>query len=162
MKEAILQLALEFVDLDRAIRVAEESVKGGADWLEAGTPLIKSEGLEAVTKLKAKFPDKLIVADMKVMDAGRIEVESAAKAGADLIECLGVAPDATIRECIKAARNYGAKIVVDTIGIKNVSKRAPFLYASLRAAAPPRGTRRPLRRGSRRGVGRPPSASRHR
>ena len=124
MKEAILQLALDFVDLDRAIRVAEESVKGGADWLEAGTPLIKSEGLEAVRKLKAKFPDKLIVADMKVMDAGRIEVESAAKAGADLIDCLGAAPDATIRECIKAARNYGAKIVVDTIGIKNVAKRA--------------------------------------
>lgn len=120
----ILQLALDFVDLDRALKVAEEAVRGGVDWLEAGTPLIKSEGLEAVRKLKAKFPDKTIVADMKVMDAGRTEVECAAKAGADVIDVLGVAPDATIEECIKAARNYGAKIVVDTIGMKSVKKRA--------------------------------------
>ena len=110
MKEPILQLALDFVDLDRAIRVAEESIKGGVDWLEVGTPLIKSEGLESIRKIKAKFPDKVIVADMKIMDAGRVEVECAAKAGAYVIDCLGVAPDATVRECIKAAKNYGAKI----------------------------------------------------
>jgi len=124
MKQPVLQLALDFVDIDRAIKVAEESVLGGIDWLEAGTPLIKSEGLEAVRQLRAKFPDKVIVADMKVMDAGRVEVECAAKAGADIIDCLGVAPDATLRECIKAAKNYGAKIVVDTIGVKNVKERA--------------------------------------
>ncbi len=124
MKGPILQLALDFVDLDRAIRVAEESVKGGVDWLEAGTPLIKSEGIEAVRTMKAKFTDKVIVADMKIMDAGRIEVECASKAGADVVDVLGAAPDSTIRECIKAATNYGAKIVVDTIGIKNVRERA--------------------------------------
>jgi 3-hexulose-6-phosphate synthase/6-phospho-3-hexuloisomerase len=38
----VLQLALDFVDLPRALQVAEEAVAGGADWLEAGTPLIKS------------------------------------------------------------------------------------------------------------------------
>ena len=124
MTKPILQLALDFVDLDRALRVAEEGVKGGADWLEAGTPLIKSEGLEAVRKLKEKFPDKVIVADMKVMDGGRVEVECAAKAGADVVDVLGAAPDATIRECIKAGRNYGAKIVVDAIGVKSVRERA--------------------------------------
>lgn len=124
MMEPVLQLALDFVDLDRALRVAEEAVKGGVDWLEAGTPLIKSEGLEAVRRIKAKFPDKVIVADMKVMDAGRIEVECAAKAGADIVDVLGAAPDATIRECIRAGKNYGAKIVVDTIGIKSVRERA--------------------------------------
>jgi len=34
----VLQLALDFVDLPRALQVAEEAVAGGADWLEAGTP----------------------------------------------------------------------------------------------------------------------------
>ncbi len=121
---AILQVALDFVDIDRALKVAEDAVMGGVDWLEAGTPLIKSEGLEAVRKLKAKFPGKIIVADMKIMDAGRIEVECAAKAGADVIDVLGAAPDATIEECVRAARNYGAKVVVDTIGVKSVKERA--------------------------------------
>ena len=55
----ILQLALDFVDLPRAILVAEEAVAGGVDWLEAGTPLIKSEGLQAVRELHARMRGRL-------------------------------------------------------------------------------------------------------
>ena len=120
----ILQIALDFVDLDRALKVAGEAASAGADWLEAGTPLIKSEGLNAVRALRRNFPGKTIVADMKIMDAGRIEVECAAKAGADIIDVLGAASDATIIECVKAAANYGARVVVDTIGVKNPAERA--------------------------------------
>ena len=39
-KKKILQVALDFVDLKRAVKAAGEAVEGGADWLEAGTPLI--------------------------------------------------------------------------------------------------------------------------
>ncbi len=124
MTQPILQVALDFVDLSRALKCAKEAVDGGADWLEAGTPLIKSEGLNAIRKLREAFPDKTIVADMKTMDAGRIEVESAAKAGANIVGVLGAASDATIRECIEAAHNYGAKIVVDLIAMSEVAKRA--------------------------------------
>lgn len=120
----VLQVALDFVNLGRALRCAEEAVKGGADWLEAGTPLIKSEGLAAVRKLRERFPRKTIVADMKIMDAGRTEVEIAAKAGANVVCVLGAASDATIKECIEAAHNYGAKIQVDLISIKEAEKRA--------------------------------------
>lgn len=120
----VLQLALDFVNLSRALKVAEEAMAGGCDWLEAGTPLIKSEGLDAIRKLRAKFPDAVIVADMKTMDAGRIEVEAAAKAGANIIGVLGAASDSTIRECVEAAANYGAKIEVDLIGVSEASKRA--------------------------------------
>src|SRR3989304_5642011 len=91
----VLQLALDFVDLDRALKVAHEAVEGGVDWVEAGTPLIKSEGVDAVRALRREFPDRTIVADMKIMDAGRMEVEAAAKAGANIVDVLGAAPDAT-------------------------------------------------------------------
>ena len=120
----VLQLALDFVDLPRALQVAEEAVAGGADWLEAGTPLIKSEGLQAVRELKARWPDHVIVADMKTMDAGRAEVEYAAKAGAQVVGVLGAASDATIRECVEAARNYGAEIIVDMVQVADVVARA--------------------------------------
>ncbi len=120
----VVQLALDFVNLDRAIKVAKEAVAGGVDWLEAGTPLIKSEGLNAVRRLRKEFPNHTIVADMKVMDAGRIEVESAAKAGANIVDVLGAASDATIRECIEAGKNYGAQIIVDTIAVEQVVERA--------------------------------------
>jgi 3-hexulose-6-phosphate synthase / 6-phospho-3-hexuloisomerase len=120
----VLQLALDFVDLPRALRVAEEAVAGGADWLEAGTPLIKSEGLQAVRELKARWPDHVVVADMKTMDAGRAEVEYAAKAGARVVGVLGAASDATIRECVEAARNYGVEIIVDMVQVEDVVSRA--------------------------------------
>ncbi|RLA88830.1 MAG: bifunctional hexulose-6-phosphate synthase/ribonuclease regulator [Deltaproteobacteria bacterium] len=120
----ILQLALDFVDLKRALHLAKLAVPGGVDWLEAGTPLIKSEGLDAVRELRRLFPQKVIVADMKIMDAGRVEVEAAAKAGANVIDVLGAASDATIRECIQAGKNYGAQIVVDLIAMPDPVTRA--------------------------------------
>jgi len=119
-----LQVALDFLDLERAIQVAEEAVAGGVDWIEAGTPLIKSEGLNAVRELRRRFPDRVIVADMKTMDAGRAEVEAAAKAGANIIDVLGAASDATVKECVEAADNYGAEIVVDLIEVGDPVDRA--------------------------------------
>ena len=120
----VLQIALDFVNLNRALKAAEEAVAGGVDWLEAGTPLIKSEGLDAVRALRRNFPDSVIVADLKTMDAGRVEVETAAKAGANIAGVLGVASDATIKECIEAAANYGFEIIVDMIGVEDVARRA--------------------------------------
>jgi len=120
----ILQVALDFVDLRRALKAADESAAGGADWIEAGTPLIKAEGLNAVRELRKRFPGHKIVADMKTMDAGRTEVEMAAKAGADIVAVLGNASDATIRECVEAGKNYGAEIFVDLIEIKDPAGRA--------------------------------------
>ncbi|MFA6001390.1 MAG: 3-hexulose-6-phosphate synthase [Thermoleophilia bacterium] len=120
----ILQLALDFLDLPRALSVAEEAIRGGVDWIEAGTPLIKSEGLEAVREMKRRWPDRIIVADLKTMDAGRFEMESAAKAGAGVAGVLGAASDATITECIEVARNYGLQIIVDMIEVENIVERA--------------------------------------
>jgi len=123
-KFPILQVALDFVNLKRAVQIAKESVAGGADWIEVGTPLIKSEGLNSVRKIKKLFPEKTIVADMKVIDTGRYEVESAAKAGADVVVVLGVADDSTINEAVDAANNYGCEIMVDLMNVDDIGKRA--------------------------------------
>ena len=123
----VLQLALDLLNEHRALKIAKDSVKGGVDWLEVGTPLIKSEGMDVVRKIKETFPDKVIVADMKVMDTGAFETEMASKAGADIVCILGVADDSTIIESVKSARNYGSKIMVDLIGVKDKIKRAKEL-----------------------------------
>jgi len=115
--EPVLQLALDFVNLEQALRAAREAAAGGVSWLEAGTPLIKSEGLDAVRALRREFPQATVIADMKVMDAGRVETECAAKAGADVVHVLGAASDSTIAECIEAARRYDASICVDLVGL---------------------------------------------
>ncbi|WXG43446.1 MAG: 3-hexulose-6-phosphate synthase [Promethearchaeati archaeon SRVP18_Atabeyarchaeia-1] len=120
----VLQVALDFENMHRALQVASEAVKGGADWLEAGTPLIKSEGLNCVRELRKRFPDKLIVADMKTMDTGRFEVEIAAKAGAQVVIILATADDSTIKEAVEAGRNYGAQIMADLINVSDMVSRA--------------------------------------
>ncbi len=125
--KVVLQVALDLLNKDRALNIAKETVKGGADWLEAGTPLIKSEGMDVIRQLKKIFPRKIIVADMKTMDTGALETEMAAKAGADIICILAASDDSTIIDAIKSARNYGSKIMVDLIGVKDKLKRAKDL-----------------------------------
>ncbi|MCX7716165.1 MAG: orotidine 5'-phosphate decarboxylase, partial [Endomicrobia bacterium] len=102
----------------------KEIVEGGADIIEIGTPLIKSEGVRAISEIKKLLPSNIkLVADMKTMDVGRIEIEMAAKAGAHIVGVLGVANDETIKEAIEAAKNYGCEIVVDMIEVKDVISR---------------------------------------
>ena len=112
-----LQVALDFLELSRAIKVAEAAVAGGADFIEAGTPLIKSEGLDAVRKLRELFPAAVIIADTKTMDAGRIEAEAAGKAGASVMTVCAAAAPGTIRECVEAGKHYGLQVAVDLMGV---------------------------------------------
>ncbi|MCI4360067.1 MAG: orotidine 5'-phosphate decarboxylase [Thermoplasmata archaeon] len=130
----VLQVALDFENLSRALPAAREAVEGGADWVEAGTPLIKSEGLDAVRELKKAFPDLRIVADMKIMDTGAFEVEIAAKAGADLVTVLGTADDDTIADAVRGGEKYGAEVVVDLLNVADPIARSRRV-AELGAAA---------------------------
>jgi len=120
----LLQVALDFVDNSRALKCAREAVAGGADLIEVGTPLLKAEGLESVRLLHREFPKHPIVCDAKTMDAGRAEVEMAAKAGASIATVLGVASDQTLQECVEAGRNYGIRVYVDLLGHPDPVARA--------------------------------------
>lgn len=122
--EPVLQVALDLMHLKRALEIARESLEGGADWIEAGTPLIKSEGAECLRALKREFPGRTLVADMKTMDVGAFEVEIAAKAGADVVTVLGLSDEGTISEAVLAARKYGAAVMVDLINVPDKVTRA--------------------------------------
>ncbi|MDD1691813.1 MAG: orotidine 5'-phosphate decarboxylase [Methanoregula sp.] len=124
MKKAVLQVALDILELKRALQIAQESLDGGADWIEAGTPLIKSEGMQAIRSMRDRFPDSIIVADMKVADTGTLEVEMAAKAGANIVCILADADDSVIAESVRAARLYGIRIMADLINVPDPIPRA--------------------------------------
>jgi len=126
-EQRILQVALDVVELERAIEIGNECVEGGADWLEVGTPLIKSEGMHAIRTLKEAFPEVKLVADMKIMDTGAIEVEMAAKSGASVVSLLAVADNATIEDALRSARKYGVAIMVDIMNTEDPVKRAKDL-----------------------------------
>ncbi|QYZ79990.1 bifunctional hexulose-6-phosphate synthase/ribonuclease regulator [Methanofollis formosanus] len=124
-----LQVALDILEFHRAAQIAREAVAGGADWIEVGTPLIKSEGMAAVRELREAFPDHEIVADMKIADTGTVEVEMAAKAGASIVCVLADADDTVIAESVRAARLYGVRIMADLINVADPVRRAQELEA---------------------------------
>jgi 3-hexulose-6-phosphate synthase/6-phospho-3-hexuloisomerase len=111
------------------LQIAQESIEGGSDWIEVGTPLIKSEGMQAIRSMRDRFPDTTIVADMKVADTGTLEVEMAAKAGANIVCVLADADNSVIAEAVRASRLYGIRIMADLINVKDPVSRAGELEA---------------------------------
>jgi len=118
-----LQVAMDVLTTEAALELAG-AVAEHVDILELGTPLIKAAGLSAITAVKEAHPDKVVLADLKTMDAGGLEAKIAFDAGADLVTVLGVADDSTIAGAVAAAKDAGKGVVVDLIGVADKVSRA--------------------------------------
>ena len=107
-----LQLALDEMNLVDALRFADK-VAEHVDIIEVGTPFVMDEGMRGVREFHRFFPDKEILADLKIMDGGYLEASYAYEAGAAYATILGVSDNLTIEGALKAARDYERKLVVD-------------------------------------------------
>ena len=123
----LLQVALDFTRIDDALRIAEIAWSCGADIIEAGTPLIKAEGLRAVEVLRRELPDATIVADMKTVDVGDLEVRMAAEAGADIVTVMGFSWDSTIMAAVEQAKRQGVLVEADLMYVEDPVKRSSEL-----------------------------------
>lgn len=126
MKRPQLQLAVDVLSEAEALQVVER-IYPYFDIIEVGTPLIIEDGLSPVERLKAKYPDKQVLADLKVMDAGKIEAGSGFRRGADIVTVLGVADDATIRGAVEMMRQHGRLLMADLINTAHPAARAAEL-----------------------------------
>ena len=127
LKFPVVQISLDLTSIDEALETADVAVDAGVDWLEAGTPLILAEGLRAVERLRARFPEHPIVADLKTMDGGYLEAEMMAKAGATLVVVMGRAHEATIRRVVDAAAEYGIKVMGDNMVAEDKAANARWM-----------------------------------
>ena len=87
MSRPLLQLALDHSSLEAAQRDVTQ-LKDSVDIVEAGTILCLNVGLGAVKALREQCPDKIIVADWKVADAGETLAQQAFGAGANWKMCI--------------------------------------------------------------------------
>jgi 3-hexulose-6-phosphate synthase len=108
-----IQVSLDLRTIDDALKVAKIAVDAGVDWLEAGTPLIAEQGMAAVRALRAEFPTHPIVCDFKVCDGGGLYARLAAEAGANHIDVMAAAHDATLRAALREADKHGIKVIAD-------------------------------------------------
>ena len=88
-----VQVALDTTDLPTALR-AMRAVAPSVDIIEVGTVLCLSEGMSAVRAMRAAYPDHLLLADIRIAEAGALLSRLAFDAGADLVTVVsGAAPE---------------------------------------------------------------------
>lgn len=85
--------------------------------LEAGTPLVKKEGINVIRRLREIAPDAFIVADLKTLDVGKLEVDFAFNATADAVVCSGLANNKSIDKFLLEANRVGIHGIVDMMEI---------------------------------------------
>ena len=115
MERPLLQLALDNLKVSDALR-ATRLLEPALDVIEAGTLLCLAEGASAIEVLRALYPDKIIVADLKIVDAGAELAKMACQRGANWVTVMCNAADATKVKAIEAAAEYGAEIQVELFG----------------------------------------------
>lgn len=123
----IVQISLDLTNIDEALETAALAMRAGVDWLEAGTPLILAEGLHGVRKLREAFPNVPIVADLKTMDGGYLEVEMMAKAGATHVVVMARAHAETVKCVVKAGRDFGVSVMGDNMVSPDMVEGAKWL-----------------------------------
>ena len=115
----LLQLALDTPHADTVRRLLDETA-GDVDIIELGTPLLIRYGVDIIAGIRRDHPDKKILADLKIADAGAVESGLAFDAGADIVTVLGTAHPATLREAGERAKRSGGRVMADLITIREV------------------------------------------
>jgi len=113
--QTIVQISLDVTTVPEALDLARVAMEAGVDWLEAGTPLIIAEGMHGVRALRQAFPVVPIVADLKTMDGGGLEAELMARAGATHVVVMERAHEETVKEVVRAGREFGLRVMGDTL-----------------------------------------------
>ena len=124
IRPPVIQLAIDLLTVDDALRLAEIGIKAGVDWLEAGTPLIVRRGADAIGAIARAFPEFPVLADYKTMDGGGRNVLLTAEQGGKLMTVCAGATDETIAAAVEASHDAGVLVVVDTIGVCDQAGRA--------------------------------------
>lgn len=107
-----LQIALDKVDLPSALAPLQKAAPR-IDVIECGTVLILAEGLRAVREIRALFPDKDILADIRIAEAGKLLSQMAFEAGANLVSVVAGASLTTVKQVCDVAAAAGGEVQVE-------------------------------------------------
>jgi bifunctional enzyme Fae/Hps len=114
-----VQVALDHPALEKQIKVVKELPKSDRIILEVGTPFLKKYGVESIKQIRDVAKEKFIVADLKTLDVGKLEVDFAFDATADGVVASGLAATASLDKFILEAQRLGIHAFVDTMEVPN-------------------------------------------
>jgi bifunctional enzyme Fae/Hps len=128
-KPPYVQVALDLDSIDDMERIIDNLPNRERILIEAGTPLVKKFGVGIISKIREMRKDAFIIADLKTLDVGRIEVKIAADETADAVAISGLGTPESIQKAIQEASKQGIYSILDMMNVdKFVEKLQSLKY----------------------------------
>ena len=127
-----LQVALDLDNLDAVERILADLPNKERVLIEAGTPLVKKFGVGVVGKIRELRPDAFIIADLKTLDVGRVEVKMAADETADAVAISGLGTLESIQKAIHETQKQGIYSILDMMNVKDFEEKLSALPDDLK------------------------------
>ena len=118
-KEAMAKILADLPDKERVL-------------VEAGTPLVKKFGVGVVEDIRALRPSAFIIADLKTLDVGRVEIKMAADATADAVAISGLGTIESIKKAIHETQKQGIYAILDMMNVKDFEDKLSQLPDDLK------------------------------
>ncbi|MGA2677625.1 MAG: bifunctional 5,6,7,8-tetrahydromethanopterin hydro-lyase/3-hexulose-6-phosphate synthase [Methanobacterium sp.] len=122
-----LQVALDLDNIDQMERIIDDLPNRERILIEAGTPLVKKFGVGIIGKIRELRRDAFIIADLKTLDVGRIEVKIAADETADAVAISGLGTLESIQKAIHEASKQGIYSILDMMNVDNFVEKLKSL-----------------------------------
>ena len=122
-KPPYLQVALDLDNLEEMERIIDSLPDRERILIEAGTPLVKKFGVGIVSKIRELKKDAFIIADLKTLDVGRIEVKMAADETADAVAISGLGTQESIEKAVHEAQKQGIYSILDMMNVDNFTEK---------------------------------------
>jgi len=118
-----LQISLDAPVLESAKKIIAQLPGSDRIIIEVGTPLIKRYGTRVINELRQTAKDVFMVADLKTLDVGKVEVDIAYEDTADAVVAAGLAPPETLDAFVHEAKRLAIYGVIDMLNVEDpVSK----------------------------------------
>lgn len=118
-----LQVSFDLPDLEKALALASD-IQQHIDIIEVGSLLIYKYGEHAIQQFRKAFPQKVILADIKIADRGKEAAKIALQAGADWITVLAGTSRNVIHTVCTTAHDLGKKVMLDLIDASSLGQSA--------------------------------------
>ena len=114
-----IQVALDHPVIEHQIKVVKQLPKSDRIIIEIGTPFLKKYGVDSIKKIREVAKDIFLVADLKTLDVGKIEVDFAFDATADAVVASGLASSSSIDKFLLEAERLGIYGYVDMMEVSD-------------------------------------------
>jgi len=114
-----LQISLDAPSVENAQKIISQIPGSDRIILEVGTPLIKRYGTKVINELRKTAKDAFMIADLKTLDVGKVEVDIAYEETADAVVAAGLAPPETLDAFVYEAKRLGIYGAVDMLNVED-------------------------------------------